>query len=187
MWLKPQSSFKDLREFLAHLEARGDLKTIEAPVSPALELTEISRRVLAKRGPALLFARASPRGIRVLSNLFGTEERVAAAIGHDSREALTELGRLLAALRAPQPPRSVGEAWRSLPLLKEILNMAPKTVRNPPCQEVVVEGEAVDLADWPIQTCWPDDVAPLITWGLTTTRGPAHERQNLGIYRQQVV
>ena len=187
VWLKPQRSFKDLREFLAHLESRGELKTIDAPVSPALELTEISRRVLAKRGPALLFTGASSRGIHVLSNLFGTEDRVAAAIGHDSREALTELGRLLAALRAPQPPRSVGEAWRALPLLKEILNMAPKTVRTAPCQEVVVEGAAVDLADWPIQTCWPDDVAPLITWGLTTTRGPLHDRQNLGIYRQQVI
>jgi 4-hydroxy-3-polyprenylbenzoate decarboxylase len=173
IWLKPQRVFKDLREFLAHLETRGELKTIAAPVSPALELTEISRRVLAKRGPALLFTKASSRGVRVLSNLFGTEERVAAAIGHDSRAAL--------------PPRSVGEAWRSLPLLKEILNMAAKTVRNAPSQEVVVEGAAIDLADWPIQTCWPDDVAPLITWGLTTTRGPAHERQNLGIYRQQVI
>jgi 4-hydroxy-3-polyprenylbenzoate decarboxylase len=187
IWLKPQRSFKDLREFLTHLEGRGELKTITPSVSPALELTEISRRVLAKRGPALMFTGASARGIRVLSNLFGTEERVAAAIGHDSREALTELGRLLAALRAPQPPRSVGEAWRALPLLKEVMNMAPKTVRHAPAQEVVVEGSAVDLADWPIQTCWPDDVAPLITWGLTTTRGPLHDRQNLGIYRQQVI
>jgi 4-hydroxy-3-polyprenylbenzoate decarboxylase len=187
IWLKPQRVFKDLREFLAHLTSRGELKTIDVPVSPVLEITEISRRVLAKRGPALLFTRASPRGIRVLANLFGTEDRVAAAIGADSREALTELGRLLAALRAPQPPRSVGEAWRSLPLLKEILNMAPKTVRSAPCQEVVIEGPDVDLADWPIQTCWPDDVAPLITWGLTTTRGPEHDRQNLGIYRQQVI
>jgi len=187
IWLKPQRVFKDLREFLAHLTSRGELKTIDTPVSPVLEITEISRRVLAKRGPALLFTRASHRGIRVLANLFGTEDRVAAAIGADGREALTELGRLLAALRAPQPPRSVGEAWRSLPLLKEILNMAPKTVRSAPCQEVVVEGADVDLADWPIQTCWPDDVAPLITWGLTTTRGPQHDRQNLGIYRQQVI
>jgi 4-hydroxy-3-polyprenylbenzoate decarboxylase len=187
IWLKPQRVFKDLREFLAHLTSRGELKTIDAPVSPALEITEISRRVLLKRGPALLFTRASHRGIRVLTNLFGTEERVAAAIGADSREALTELGRLLAALRAPQPPRSVGEAWRSLPLLKEILNMAPKTVRSASCQEVVLEGADVDLAAWPIQTCWPEDVAPLITWGLTTTRGPLHDRQNLGIYRQQVI
>jgi 4-hydroxy-3-polyprenylbenzoate decarboxylase len=187
IWSKPPRVFRDLREFLAHLESRGELKTIDAPVSPALEITEISRRVLAKRGPALLFTNASPRGIRVLANLFGTEERVAAAIGADSREALTELGKLLAVLRAPQPPRSIAEAWRSLPLLKEILNMAPKHVRGAPCQEVVIEGDAVNLADWPVQTCWPEDVGPLITWGLTTTRGPLHDRQNLGIYRQQVI
>jgi 4-hydroxy-3-polyprenylbenzoate decarboxylase len=187
IWSKPPRLFRDLREFLAHLTSRGELATIDVPVDPALEITEISRRVLAKRGPALLFTRASARGIRVLANLFGTEERVAAAIGADSREALAELGRLLAALKAPQPPRSIGEAWRSLPLLKEILNMAPRTVRHAPCQEQVVEGAAVDLGDWPIQTCWPDDAAPLITWGLTTTRGPLHDRQNLGIYRQQVI
>ena len=122
IWSKPPRVFRDLREFLAHLESRGELKPIDAPVSPALEITEISRRVLAKRGPALLFTNASPRGVRVLANLFGTEERVAAAIGADSREALSELGQLLATLRAPQPPRSIAEAWRSLPLLKEILN-----------------------------------------------------------------
>jgi 4-hydroxy-3-polyprenylbenzoate decarboxylase len=187
IWSKPPRVFRDLREFLAHLESRGELATVTAPVSPALEITEISRRVLAKRGPALMFTNASPRGIRVLANLFGTEERVALAIGADSREALTELGKLLAALRAPQPPRSIAEAWRSLPLLKEILNMAPRTVRGAVCQEEVLEGDAVDLSAWPIQTCWPDDVGPLITWGLTTTRGPLHDRQNLGIYRQQVV
>jgi 4-hydroxy-3-polyprenylbenzoate decarboxylase len=187
IWLKPHRVFQDLRAFLAHLESRGELKSIDVPVSPKLEITEISRRVLEKRGPALLFTKASDRGIRVLTNLFGTEERVAAAIGADSRDALTELGKLLAALRAPQPPKSIGEAWRSLPLLKEILNMAPKTVRSAPCQEVALEGADVNLADWPIQTCWPDDVGPLITWGLTTTRGPLHDRQNLGIYRQQVI
>jgi 4-hydroxy-3-polyprenylbenzoate decarboxylase len=187
IWLKPHRVFADLRDFLAHLESRAELKTITASVSPALEITEIARRVLAKRGPALLFTNVGARGIRVLANLFGTEERVAAAIGADSREALSELGRLLAALRAPQPPRSVAEAWRALPLLKEILNMAPKTVRDAPCQQVIVEGRDVDLAAWPIQTCWPDDAGPLITWGLTTTRGPLHERQNLGIYRQQVI
>ena len=187
IWSKPPRVFRDLREFLAHLKTPGELTTISAPVSPVLEITEISRRVLAKRGPALMFTNASPRGIRVLANLFGTEERVAAAIGADSREALTELGKLLAALRAPQPPRSIAEAWRSLPLLKEILNMAPRNVRSAACQEEVLEGDAVDLAAWPIQTCWPDDVGPLITWGLTTTRGPLHDRQNLGIYRQQVI
>jgi 4-hydroxy-3-polyprenylbenzoate decarboxylase len=187
IWSKPPRVFRDLREFLAHLETRGELATIAAPVSPALEITEISRRVLAKRGPALMFTNASARGVRVLANLFGTEERVALGIGADSREALTELGRLLAALRAPQPPRSIAEAWRSLPLLKEILNMAPRKRSDAVCQEEVLEGDAVDLAAWPIQTCWPEDVAPLITWGLTTTRGPLHDRQNLGIYRQQVI
>jgi len=187
IWVKPQRTFKDLRAFLAHLEERGELKTVTAPIDPALEITEVSRRTLAKRGPALLFTAASPRGVRVLANLFGTEERVAAAIGADSRDALTELGRLLAALRSPEPPRSVREAWRALPLLKEILNMAPRKVGSAPCQEKVIEGAAVDLADWPIQTCWPGDAGPLITWGLTTTRGPLHERQNLGIYRQQVI
>jgi 4-hydroxy-3-polyprenylbenzoate decarboxylase len=187
IWSKPPRVFRDLREFLAHLETLGELTTIAAPVSPALEITEISRRVLAKRGPALMFTNASPRGIRVLANLFGTEERVAAAIGADNREALTELGKLLAVLRAPQPPRSIAEAWRSLPLLKEILNMAPRNVRGAVCQEEVIESADVDLAAWPIQTCWPDDVGPLITWGLTTTRGPLHDRQNLGIYRQQVI
>jgi len=187
IWSKPPRVFRDLREFLAHLESRGELKTVTTPVSPALEITEISRRVLARRGPALMFTNASPHGVRVLANLFGTEERVASGIGADSREALTELGKLLAALRAPQPPRSIGEAWRSLPLLKEILNMAPRNVRGAPCQEHVLEGDAVDLSAWPIQTCWPDDVGPLITWGLTTTRGPLHDRQNLGIYRQQVI
>jgi 4-hydroxy-3-polyprenylbenzoate decarboxylase len=187
IWLRPHRVFKDLREFLAFLDSRGELKTIDAPVSPALEITEISRRVLAQRGPALLFTRASDRGVRVLANLFGTQERVAAAIGADGTEALSELGRLLAALRAPQPPRSVAEAWRALPLLKEILNMAPRVVRSAVCQEERSEGAAVDLGAWPIQTCWPDDAGPLITWGLTTTRGPLHDRQNLGIYRQQVI
>jgi len=187
IWLKPHRVFDDLREFLSFLDSRGDLKRIDAPVSPRLEITEVSRRVLAQRGPALLFTNASERGIPVLANLFGTQQRVAAAIGFDDTDALADLGRLLAALRAPQPPRSIGEAWRALPLLKEILNMAPRTVRGAACQQVRIEGPDVDLAAWPIQTCWPDDVGPLITWGLTTTRGPDHERQNLGIYRQQVI
>ena len=130
IWLKPHRVFGDLREFLSFLESRGELKRIDAPVSPKLEITEISRRVLEQRGPALLFTNASDRGIPVLANLFGTEERVAAALGFDGTETLGDLGRLLAALRAPQPPRSIGEAWRALPLLKEILNMAPRTVRS---------------------------------------------------------
>jgi 4-hydroxy-3-polyprenylbenzoate decarboxylase len=187
VWLKPRRSFADLREFLEFLDGRGDLKTVDAPVSPNLEITELSRRVLLQRGPALVFTQSSANGSRVLTNLFGTQARVAAGIGADGVEALAELGRLLAALRAPQPPRGIAEAWRALPLLKEILNMAPRIVRNAPCQEVRVEGAQVDLGHWPIQTCWPDDAGPLITFGLTTTLGPDHDRQNLGVYRQQVI
>jgi 4-hydroxy-3-polyprenylbenzoate decarboxylase len=187
IWVKPHRSFEDLRAFLAFLEERGGLKTIDRPIDPKLEVTEVARRVLAKRGPALMFTRASDRGIRVLANLFGTEERVAAALGWDDTAALQGLGRLLAALRAPQPPRGLAEAWRALPLVKEIMNMAPRTVRNAVAQEVRIEAGDVDLGAWPIQTCWPEDVGPLITWGLTTTRGPSHHRQNLGIYRQQVI
>jgi 4-hydroxy-3-polyprenylbenzoate decarboxylase len=187
IWLKPHRAFGDLREFLSTLRERGDLKEITVPVSPVLELTEISRRVLARGGPALLFHAVGDRGIRVLSNLFGTERRVAAALGADGTEALTELGRLLAALRAPEPPRGIAEALRALPLLKEVLKMAPRTARAGACQEVVLEGEDVDLGAWPIQTCWPDDAGPLITWGLTTTRSDEKGRQNLGVYRQQVI
>src|SRR5690606_25581533 len=175
--------FADLREFLDFLDGRGELKTVDEPVSPHLEITELSRRVLLERGPALLFTRSSGNGSRVLTNLFGTEARVAAGIGADGVEALAELGRLLAALRAPQPPRGIAEAWRALPLLKEILNMAPRVVRSAPCQEVRVEGADVDLRTWPIQTCWPGHAGPLITFGLTTTRGPDHERPNPGVYR----
>jgi 4-hydroxy-3-polyprenylbenzoate decarboxylase len=187
LWLKPHRSFKDLRDFLAFLTDRGELKQIDHAIDPNLEITEVSRRVLAKRGPALLFTGASDRGIRVLSNLFGTQERVAAALGFDSTDTLADLGRVLAALRAPQPPRGLAEAWRALPLLKEVMNMSPRTVRSAVCQELRIEAADVDLAAWPVQTCWPDDVGPLIAWGLTTTRGTDHERQNLGIYRQQVI
>jgi 4-hydroxy-3-polyprenylbenzoate decarboxylase len=187
LWPKPQHKFNDLRDFLAHLSQRGDLKVIETPVSPNLELTEVSRRVLERGGPALLFHRASERGVRVLTNLFGTTERIAAALGAADTSAFAHLGSLLAALRAPEAPRGVREAWHQLPLLKQVLNMAPRTVRQAACQQERITGEAVDLAAWPIQTCWPEDAGPLITWGLTTTRGPDADRQNLGIYRQQVI
>jgi 4-hydroxy-3-polyprenylbenzoate decarboxylase len=187
LWPTPHHKFRDLREFVAWLKANGGLKRIDLPVSPALELTEISRRTLLRGGPALLFERVGDRGVRVLSNLFGTTDRVAAALGIEAPQGFAELGRLLATLRAPEPPRSVGAAWRALPLVKEILKMAPRTLGNAVCQEVVVEGAAVDLGQWPIQTCWPDDAGPLITWGLTTTRADDAGRQNLGIYRQQVI
>jgi len=183
--------FEDLRTFLDYLEARGDLCRIQTAVDPMLEMTEVCRRTLQRQGPALLFTRPTGSDVRVLGNLFGTADRIAAALGSDSTNVFSELGQLLASLRAPEPPRSVGDVWQKLPLVGEVLKMAPQTSRRGPCQENVIEGQDVDLGAWPIQTCWPGDAGPLITWGLTTTRSPAGEavgkRQNVGIYRQQVI
>jgi 4-hydroxy-3-polyprenylbenzoate decarboxylase len=190
-------SYQDLRDFLSQLEARGELKRIAAEVDPHLEMTEICDRVLRAQGPALLFERPKGHAIPVLGNLFGTVRRVALAMGIDAgidagadaagaAGALRERGRLLAHLREPEPPRGWKDAWDKLPLLKQVLAMAPREVSRAPCQETVSEGPDVDLGRLPIQTCWPGDVARLITWGLTVTRGPNQRRQNLGIYRQQV-
>jgi len=188
---KPQAKFEDLRGFLEQLRVHGELRRVDVPVDPKLELTEVCRRTLERGGPALLFSRPKGAEVPVLANLFGTPQRIAAALGAESTEAFTELGALLASLRAPDPPRGLGEAWCKLPLIKEVLNMAPRIARRGPTQEVVLEGADVDLAAWPIQTCWPGDAGPLITWGLTTTTGPRRgrpaPRQNLGIYRQQVI
>jgi len=186
-WIRPAARFADLRDFLDALRAGNDLVTVATPVAAALELTEISRRTLTRSGPALLFTDVDATGVRVLTNLFGTTERIAAALGIDAQSGFAELGRLLAALKQPDPPQGLGEAWHKLPLIREALKMAPRETRGGPCQEVVVEGEAVDLSRWPIQTCWPDDAGPLITWGLVTTRGPDAGRQNVGIYRAQVI
>ena len=179
--------YADLREFLARLEALGELKRIAAEVDPHLELTEICARVLKSGGPALLFEHPRGHSIPVLANLFGTPRRVALGMGRQSVEDLRELGQLLAYLKEPEPPRGFRDAWEKLPLLKQVWAMEPRTVRAAPCQEVIKRGDEVDLASLPIQTCWPDDAGPLITWGLTVTRGPQKKRQNLGIYRQQVV
>jgi 4-hydroxy-3-polyprenylbenzoate decarboxylase len=182
--------YRDLRDFLAQLEARGELKRIAAAVDPKLEMTEICDRVLKAGGPALLFEKPAGFAAPVLGNLFGTVRRVALGMGIDAadpRAALRELGTLLATLKEPEPPRGWKDAWDKLPLLKQVLAMEPRAVSSAPCQEVVVEGPDVDLARLPVQTCWPGDVAPLITWGLTVTRGPSRRRQNLGIYRQQVI
>ncbi len=184
---KPAAKYEDLRSFLSALETRGELKKIDVPVNPSLELTEICRRTLERQGPALLFTRPSNSQVPILANLFGTRSRIAAALGSTGPEAFRRLGKLLAALKAPEPPRGLGDAWQKLPLVREILKMAPRTARTGPCQDVVLEGNDVDLGMWPIQTCWPEDAGPLITWGLTTTRGPLAERQNLGVYRQQVI
>ncbi|MGE0081842.1 MAG: 4-hydroxy-3-polyprenylbenzoate decarboxylase [Thiohalomonadaceae bacterium] len=179
--------YKDLRDFLDKLEAMGELKRIRAEVDPHLEMTEISDRVLRAGGPALLFENPKGFDVPVLTNLFGTPQRVALGMGEDSVDALREVGKTLAFLKEPEPPKGMKDAWEKLPVFKQVLNMAPKTVNAPPCQEVILEGDEVDLSKLPIQTCWPGDAGPLITWGLTVTRGPHKERQNLGIYRQQVI
>ena len=179
--------YADLREFLSHLEARGELKRVRAEVSPRLEMTEICDRVLRNGGPALLFEKPKGYAMPVLGNLFGTVGRVAAAMGVDDAKSLREVGKLLAYLKEPEPPQGLSDLWEKFPVLKQVLNMAPKERSSAPCQEVVWEGKDVDLARLPVQTCWPGDAGPLITWGLTVTRGPHKARQNLGIYRQQVI
>lgn len=179
--------YKDLREFIRHLEKQGELKRISHPVDPNLEMTEICDRVLRAGGPALLFENPIGYSIPVLANLFGTEKRVAMGMGKDDIKALHEVGELLAFLRQPDPPKGLRDAWSKLPVFKQVLNMGPKMVNNAPCQECLIEGDAVDLHTLPIQTCWPDDAAPLITWPLVITRGPNKERQNLGIYRMQLI
>ncbi len=179
--------YKDLRDFIAQLEQRGDLKRVGIEVDPRLEMTEICDRLLKQAGPAILFERPTGHTIPVLGNLFGTPERVALGMGQTSVSALREVGKLLAYLKEPNPPKGLRDAWEKLPVLKQVLNMAPKQLPSAPCQEIVWEGTNIDLEKLPIQTCWPGDVAPLITWGLTVTRGPHKPRQNLGIYRQQVI
>ena len=179
--------YSDLREFVAQLEKNGDLKRIHVPVSPRLEMTEICDRVLRADGPALLFERPAGYHMPVLANLFGAVRRIAAAMGLADAAALREVGRMLAFLREPEPPKGLRDLWDKFPLWKQLLNLPPKTLARAPCQEVVLEGNDVDLARLPVQTCWPEDAGPLITWGLTVTRGPAKPRQNLGIYRQQVL
>ena len=179
--------YTDLRDFIAQLERQGELKRIAAEVSPRLEMTEICDRVLRQGGPALLFERPAGHSMPVLGNLFGTVRRVCLAMGVEDTAALRELGKLLAYLREPDPPKGLRDAWEKLPLLKQVLNMQPKELSSGACQEVVWEGKDVDLSKLPVQTCWPDDAGPLITWGLTVTRGPHKARQNLGIYRQQVL
>lgn len=179
--------YSDLRDFIRGLEQRGELKRIQVPVSPVLEMTEICDRTLRKGGPALLFENPTGFSMPVLGNLFGTPQRVALGMGAESTTELREIGKLLAALKEPEPPKGFKDAWNKLPMFKKVLAMAPKVRKDGACQEVIIEGEDVDLTALPIQTCWPSDVAPLITWGLTITKGPNKERQNLGIYRQQVL
>jgi 4-hydroxy-3-polyprenylbenzoate decarboxylase len=184
---KTEMQYKDLRDFIAQLEQRGELKRVSIEVDPHLEITEICDRALRAGGPALLFEKPKGSRIPLLGNLFGTPKRVALGMGEESVGALREIGKLLAFLKEPDPPKGVKDAWQKLPALKKILDMAPKQIRGAPCQEVIIEGEKVDVSQLPIQTCWPGDAGPLITWGLVVTRGPSKPRQNLGIYRMQVL
>ena len=179
--------YKDLRDFIAQLEAQGELKRIQQEVDPYLEMAEICDRVLRAEGPALLFENVKGSSTPVLGNLFGTPKRVAMGMGEDKVEALREIGKLLAMLKEPSPPKGMKDAWKQLPMFKKVLDMAPKKIKNAACQQNVIEGDDVDLKNIPVQTCWPGDAGPLITWGLVITRGPEKPRQNLGIYRMQVI
>lgn len=179
--------YADLRSFIQLLEQQGELKRITAAVSPHLEMTEVCDRTLRKQGPALLFENPTGFSTPVLANLFGTPRRVALGMGTDSLAALKDIGRLLAFLKEPEPPKSLKDTWQKLPLFKQVLNMSPKVRKEGPCHAVIKEGEAVDLSEIPVQKCWPDDAGPLITWGIVVTKGLSKDRQNLGIYRQQVI
>jgi 4-hydroxy-3-polyprenylbenzoate decarboxylase len=179
--------YQDLRDFVAMLERRGDLRRIAQEIDPNLEMTEICDRTLRGAGPALLFEKPRGHAMPVLANLFGTPERVALGMGEESTAALREVGRTLAYLKEPEPPSGLRDAVGKLPLVKQVLNMQPKVVSRAPCREHVFEGPDVDLGTLPVMTCWPDDAGPLITWPLVITRGPERSRQNLGIYRQQVI
>ena len=177
----------DLREFIALLEQRGELVRIKQEVDPSLEMTEISDRTLRAQGPALLFENPKGYDVPVLCNLFGTPDRVALGMGQENVNALRDVGELLAFLKEPEPPKGLLDLWEKRHDFKQVLNMPVKVVKKAPCQQVVLEGDQVDLDKLPIQTCWPGDAAPLVTWALAVTRGPDKERQNLGIYRMQKI
>ncbi len=179
--------YRDLREFLTELESRGQLKRVRQRMDPRLEITEVCHRTLRSGGPALLFEDVAGSAIPVLGNLFGTRERVVSALGLASAESLRDLGRALAFLRAPALPSSWTEALDKLPDFGRLAYVNPRVVDDPPCQDEVIEGDAVDLTALPVQTCWPEDAGPLITWGLVVTRGPNKPRQNVAVYRQQVI
>jgi 4-hydroxy-3-polyprenylbenzoate decarboxylase len=186
---KDQKNMKyaDLREFIAQLKQLDELKHVSVPISTNLEMTEICDRSLRNEGPAILFERPIGHTIPVLANLFGTPRRVALGMGADNVSELRRIGQLLAVLKEPEPPKGMKDVLGLGSLVKALWDMAPKETRSARCQEIVWEGNDVDLAKLPIQHCWPGDVAPLITWGLVITKGPHKKRQNLGIYRQQVI
>lgn len=179
--------YKDLRDFIALLEEKGELKRIKQEIDPYLEMTEICDRTLKAGGPALLFENPKGHDMPVLGNLFGTPDRVAMGMGRNSVSELREVGQWLSYLKEPEPPKGFKEIMEKAPIFKQVLNMPTKRLRKAPCQEIILSGDDVDLGNIPVQHCWPGDVAPLVTWGLTITQGPYKKRQNLGIYRQQVL
>jgi len=180
-------AFKDLRDFIDLLEAKGELKRISVEVDPVLEITEISDRTLRADGPALLFENPKGSKIPLLANLFGNTRRIALAMGQEDISGLRDVGKLLAFLKEPTPPTGWKDLWQSLPSYKSVLNIPASVLRKAPCQEVILEGNDIDLGMLPVQTCWPGDAAPLVTWPLVITRGPDKTRQNLGIYRMQLI
>lgn len=179
--------YKDLRDFIAYLEQQGQLQRIQQPVDPNQEMTEICDRTLRAGGPALLFENPVGYDMPVLANLFGTPERVAMGMGRDNVKQLREVGEWLAYLKEPEPPQGLRDAINKIPIFKQVLNMPTKVLRKAPCQQIIWQGDEVDLDKIPVMSCWSGDVAPLLTWGLTITRGPNKKRQNLGIYRQQKI
>ena len=179
--------YRYLRDFIQQLESSGQLRRIAQPVSPHLEMTAVCDHTLRRGGPALLFTQPTGHQLPVLGNLFGTPQRVMQAMGVQDLTQVRELGRVLADMKEPSAPQGLREMIGMSGLLKSLWHMAPRTVAHPPCQQIVQEGDEVDLTALPIQHCWPGDVAPLLTWGLTITRGPHKPRQNLGIYRQQLL
>jgi len=179
--------YSDLRDFINKLKQSGELTEVSIPVSPHLEMTELCDRTLRAGGPALLFTQVTGHSIPVLGNLFGTPKRVAMGMGASDVGELRRIGQLLALLKEPEPPKCFRDVLGLGSLVKSVWDMAPKELGSAPCQEIVWEGKEVDLSRLPIQYCWPGDAAPLITWGLVITRGPHKKRQNLGIYRQQVI
>ncbi|MCX8580669.1 4-hydroxy-3-polyprenylbenzoate decarboxylase [Gilliamella sp. B3482] len=180
-------SLSNFRDFLDYLEQQGELKRITYPINPYLEMTEIADRVLRSQGPALLFENPIGYDIPVLCNLFGTAKRVAMAMGREKTTELREIGELLAFLREPEPPKGIRQFFNILPKYKQVLNMPVKRRSSAPCQELIFKNDEVDLTQLPIMHCWPDDVAPLVTWGLTITKGPHKDRQNVGVYRLQLL
>ena len=180
-------AFSDLRDFIKLLEKEGELKRISIEVDPYLEVTEISDRVLREEGPALLFENPKGSSIPLLVNLFGNTRRIALAMGQEDIDGLRDVGKLMAFLKEPTPPSGWKDIWQKLPSYKQILNVSPNIKKSAQCQDIVIKEGEIDLSMFPIQTCWPGDVAPLVTWPLVITRGPQKERQNLGIYRMQLL